>query len=381
MDQPKYTRLMDALARVPDPRQARGKQLEWPFLLGIIASALLSQQRSGRAIAQWAKGHARTLLATFRPARHRVPSASTIRRTLHQIDVVALERHLAQVAPRARAARPPNRGGLCGYAIDGKHVRGAGSHGHPIHLVSLVCHHSGRVLAQTAVAHKRHESSAVPALLAGRDLAGSLLTMDAGLTQQALARQILRQQGHYLMVVKRNQHQLYDDLAWFFATPPLPCDPPWRTSERVSKGHGRIETRRLTCTVDDDRYLGWPGVRQILQRECERIIVKTGVVTRAVTFALTSVPPQVAGPAHLAALWRGHWTIENRVHYVRDVTMGEDAQAIHRGQAPQALAALRNSLLTLLRAAGWTNIADALRHYNASARAAVRFVGTPIPRL
>ena len=382
MDRRQYSRLLDALAHVPDPRAARGKQLEWRFLLGVIACALLSQQRSGRAMAQWAKQHARTLLAAFKPVHRRVPSASTIRRALRALDVVALEQHLAQLAPGASLPTPsstPPR--LQGYAIDGKHVRGAALHGHPTHLVSLVCHQSSRVLAQTAVAHKRHEASAVPPLLAGRDLTGTILTMDAGLTHQTLARQILQQGGHYLMVVKRNQPQLYDDLAWFFDTPPLPCDPPWRTVTTINKGHGRLETRRLTCTIDDSAYLSWPGVRQILRRECERIIVKTGVVTRAVSYGLTSAPVEVASCADLAGFWRRHWTIENRVHYVRDVTMGEDGQALRCGQAPQALAALRNSLLNLLRGAGWTNIADALRHYNGSVRDAVRFIATPIARL
>jgi predicted transposase YbfD/YdcC len=386
MDQRQYSRLAQALADVPDPRHARGKQFEWAFLLGIIASALVSQQRNGRAIAQWAQRHARPLIAAFHPAHQRVPSASTIRRTLHRIDVAALEQRLARLAlPAPRRTRDTTAQtqptALRGLAIDGKHVRGAGACGHPTHLVSLVVHTTGQVLAQTAVAHKRHESSAVPALLHARDLTGAIITMDAGLTQQALAAQVVRQGGHYLMVVKRNQHQVYEDLTWFFATPPLACDPPWRVVETVSKGHGRLETRRLTCTADTDAYLTWPGVQQILRRECERIIIKTGQVTRSVTYGLTSVEPSTASPGVLEAVWRGHWTIENQVHYVRDVTMGEDAQHLARGSAPQAAAALRNSLLNLLRAAGWTNIADALRYYNNSARDAIRFVTAPIARL
>ena len=130
--------------------------------------------------------------------------------------------------------------------------------------------------------------------------------MDAGLTPQALAAQIVRQGGHYLMVVQRNQHQLSADLIWFFVTPPLACDPPGRVVETVSKGHGRLETRRLTCTTDPDEYLTWPGVRQILRRECERIMVKTGHVTRSVTYGVTSVESTGGSPAALEAVWRGH---------------------------------------------------------------------------
>ena len=79
----------------------------------------------------------------------------------------------------------------------------------------------------------------------------------------------------------------------------------------------------------------------------------------------------------LAALWRGHWTIENRRHYVRDVTLGEDACQVHTGQAPQALACLRNAVISLLRGAGWQNIAAGVRHYSTSVHDTLRLIGVP----
>ncbi len=304
-----------------------------------------------------------------------MPSESTLRRALQRVDVAELERSLATL-PSPASLPTPNHG-LNGHAVDGKYVRGAGAHGHPTLLVSLVGHTTTTVAAQLAVAHKRHESSAIPPLLAGRDLTGMVVTMDAGLTQAKLATQILAQGGHYLMVIKRNRRQLYDELTWFFDVAPLPCDGPWREVTTVNKGHGRLETRRLTCTDDLDDYLSWPGVQQVLRRECERVLLKTGVVTRAVTYALTSLRASEASPAELATAWRGHWSIENRRHYVRDVTMGEDAHQMYVGQAPRALAALRNSIISLLRGAGWRNIAAGLRHYNSSPQAALQFIGVP----
>jgi predicted transposase YbfD/YdcC len=264
---------------------------------------------------------------------------------------------------------------LQGYAVDGKAIRGAQAHGQPAHLVSLVQHGTGTVLAQTAVPDKRNEISAVPALLTGRTLRGTVITMDALLTQRTLATQILAQGGHYLMVVKRNQRQLYEELSWFFQTPPLPCEAPWGEYERVTKGHGRLETRRLTCTADLDGYLTWPGVQQIMRRESERIILTSGEVQRSVTYGLTSLAPAQATPAQLAGLWQGHWTIENRVHYVRDVTLGEDSGQVRTGHGAQALAALRNALISLLRHRGWRNIADALRHYHEHLHAALDLIG------
>ena len=149
----------------------------------------------------------------------------------------------------------------------------------------------------------------------------------------------------------------------------------------VNKGHGRLETRHLTCTDDLDDYLHWPGVQQVLRRECERVVLKTGEVTQAVSYAVTSLPACAVTLDELAALWRGHWTIENRRHYVRDVTLGEDACQMHTGQAPQALAALRNAVISLLRRAGWRNIAAGLRHYSASVQDALQFIGVPRPGL
>ncbi len=381
MDQPQYTKLMALVAALPDPRHARGKQLEWPFIWGVMLTAMLSQYRTPTAIAQWAKHHASALLAAFRPARRRVPSESTIRRALQRVDVAALERQVAALDAPAVPAPTSAPAAYAGQAIDGKHVRGAGAHGMPTVLVSLVTHHEAQVVAQTAVAQKRHESQAVPRVLAGRDLQGVVVTMDAGLTQPKIATQILAQGGHYLMVVKRNRRQLYDELTWFFDTPPLPCDRPWRSVTTVNKGHGRLEPRTLTCTDDLDDYLSWPGVQQVLRRDCERVRLKTGEVTRAVTYALTSLRADEAPPEEVAALWRGHWMIENGRHYVGDVTLGEDACQMHVGAAPQALAAVRNAVISLVRSAGWKNIAAGLRHYSLSLPDALQLIGVPSPGL
>jgi len=387
MDQPKSTTLVAVLAQVPDPRKLRGTRHAWIFIWTIICTALLSEQRTPHAIAHWAHLHAEELLTQLHPRRRRIPSESTFRRALRKVDLVALEQQVAHFTqhcagppapcqPAPAASSPPAPAApLHGQSIDGKAVRGAGMHGPRPHLVSLVAHSDARVLAQQAVADKRHESSAVGPLLQGRDLTGVVITMDAGLTQRKLAAQIIAQGGHYLMVVKRNQRCLHAELAGFFETPPLPCDLPWHDVQTVTKGHGRLETRHLTCTADLDDYLTWPGVQQVLRRMCERIVLNTGVVTRAVTYGITSLSDGEVSARQLEGLWRGHWTIENRVHYVRDVTFGEDQGQAYRGHTPQALAALRNGLLALIRRTGWRNVADALRTYGASIVAALRLLG------
>lgn len=177
MDQAQYSTLIDALRHIPDPRHARGKQLEWTMILGVIACALLCQQRSIAAIADWVEHHHTLLLSAFRPARQRVPSEATLRRALRAVDVLALEQQLHALTQTPPL--PPVQPGTAtrGYAVDGKYVRGAGAHGHPVLLVSLVNHASAHVLGQVAVADKQHESRGVAEVLADRDLAGSVITL------------------------------------------------------------------------------------------------------------------------------------------------------------------------------------------------------------
>lgn len=383
MDEGKYSNLMEAVIDMPDPRKARGKRHAWALLLTLISAALLSGQRSGRAIGQWVQEHSLELktrlplgAAGYRP----LPSPSTLRRALQAIDVPALEARLAHFAQQEDAPAVPT---ACapgqGLAVDGKAVRGANRHGAQVHLVSLVEHGSARVLQQVRVRDKSNEITAVPHLLAGRDLRGTVTTMDALLTQQAIAAQILRQHGHYLMIVKENQPTLYAALELVFQRPP-----PALTTHHLdrvtttSKGHGRLETRTLERTCALNGYVDWPGVGQVLRRTCQRIELTTGEVSEKVRYGVTSLSWQAASAAQVEAVWRGHWGIENKVHYVRDVSMGEDAGQIRTGQAPQALAALRNGLLTLLRSTGVTQIADALRHYAAHLDETLALIGVPL---
>jgi len=379
MDEPKYSSLMDAVVDIPDPRKARGKRHRWDVLLTLISAALLCGQRSGRAISQWVDDHTVDLM-THLPLPHKpLPSTATFRRALRAIDVAALETRLAQFAQTVPVTPPPETAPWQGQAVDGKAVRGAQLHREPVHLVSLVCHGSGVVRKQVRVRDKSNEITAVPVLLEGRDLQGTVTTMDALLTQQAIARQIREQRGHYLMVVKKNQPDLYRAIDLVFQLPPPPLvEHHLDQVTTVDKGHGRLETRTLERTCALNGYLDWPEVGQVLRRTCQRVMLTTGQVSEEVRYGVTSLGWQEADARLVEALWRGHWGIENKVHYVRDVTFGEDASRIHVGQAPQALAALRNGLLTLVRSTGVTAIADAVRSYAASLPETFQLIGGPL---
>ena len=135
------------------------------------------------------------------------------------------------------------------------------------------------------------------------------------------------------------------------------------TATTLDKGHGRIERRALKATTALNDYLDWPGVGQVGQVESE--VVKDGKTSHEIRYFITSVSRPVAGAGQLLKWARGHWSVENRSHYVRDVTMGEDASRIRKRSGPEVMAAFRNATIGLLRTMGVTNIAEALRR-NAS---------------
>jgi predicted transposase YbfD/YdcC len=359
------TTFASLVTAIPDPRRRRGCRFVWSVLLVLIGAALVSGQLTPSAISQWIREHAESLRAI---TGARLPSDATIRRTLQRVDVLALESCFQQCLSAASCT------GLQARALDGKAVRGAGTHGHPVHLVSEVCHNSGQVVQQQAVEHKSNEIPLVQQMLAGRDLQGLVLTTDALHTQRRTARQIVEQKGHYLMVVKGNQPELYTALEEWFAQPSW-FDEQAEHVTTFSKGHGRHEWRTLERRAVVALPWDWPGVHQVMRRHTVAEIISTGQRREHVGYGLTSLSWQQASAADLERLWRGHWHIENKVHYVRDVTWREDASQCWVGHASHALAALRNGLTNLLRQAGWTNIAAALRHFGADCQCALRFIG------
>ena len=382
MVQLQYTGMLERFKDVPDPRTRPNRIYPWQLLWGLIGAAMASACQTPTAIARWITEHRDHLLAVLPPTLVRLPSESTIRRTLASVDVSKLDVALTTLpthtapAPLQDAAPDPSTP-LVGQAIDGKNLRGVTRDGHPCQLVSLVEHSSATVLAQQQVSRKRDERSAVPLLLAQRDLRNTVISLDALHTLKPTARLILSLGGDYLMVVKNNQRTLYEFLDMLFSLPAHPADHEvWDQSGPTSeKGHGRLETRTLISGNAHIEDVDWPGVGQVIRRECERIEVKTGKVTHEVSYGLTSLSPERADAAMLEAVWRGHWTIENRVHYVRDVSFGEDRGHAASGATARALASVRNALLYLFRQAGWRLVPDALAHYGASVQRAFSLVG------
>lgn len=387
MSQADYTTLMNCLCEIPDPRDPRGQRYEWSYLLTLAALALLAGQRSMRGMGQWVTERREALVEALAPKWRRTPSAITLSRILGDIDIDRLEACLGEYQQQldgqdgvSGSVELADGRRLVGQSLDGKTLRGASKHGDDVHLVSRVRHESGIVLEQMRVPTKIDERKAAQRLLQGEYMGHTLTTLDALHTQTKLAEQILAQGGEYLMVVKQNQPTLYEQIETAFATLP-PTHPADRRfwgyaiHRSTEKGHGRREQRMLERITALNDYVAWPGVQQVLRRTCWRHNPRTGVTEQHVHYAITSLSSQAITLAQLEQFWRWHWTIENVPHYIRDVSWGEDHCQVRTGNAPQALAALRNTLLGLLRLEGWPCIPTAQRHFDANLQHALRFIG------
>jgi predicted transposase YbfD/YdcC len=135
------------------------------------------------------------------------------------------------------------------------------------------------------------------------------------------------------------------------------------TATTIDKGHGRVERRTLKATTALNEYLDWPGVAQVGQ--VQSVVQKDGKTTHEIRYFISSVPRKQADAGQLLTWARGHWSIENRSHYVRDVTFGEDTSRVRKGSGPEVMATIRNAAIGFLRSTGAMNIAETIRR-NAS---------------
>jgi len=259
-------------------------------------------------------------------------------------------------------------------AVDGKTLRGSKKHGAPgTHLLSVLSHRLGLTLEPQAVDAKTNEMKAIETVLAHIVLQGRVLTMDALLTQRPVAQTIVDKGGDYVMIVKENQPKRKEEIELVFTMPP--AGDRQESVRTVDMGHGRIETRQRTTSEALVGYSDWPGLAQVFAVGRHVITKKTGQERAEMVYGVTSLSPEQADPGRLLELVRGHWGIENKSHWVRDVPFDADRSQVRRGHIPQLMAALRNMAIGLLRRAGYTNIAKACRLMAAQPAKALALVG------
>jgi predicted transposase YbfD/YdcC len=385
--------LLDRLRQVPDPRRLRG--LRHPLLVILVLTAcatLVVGNDSVTAIRQWAARIPQDVLcrlgARFHPLRGRytVPSERTFRRVLAGLDGDALdaatcgyaadvvrgdapapviptsgdepvEREQRRAATRA-VTHPAPAGLLPAAAIDGKLLRGSRTPTGQVFLVAAVTHDRGVVLGQRQVPDKRGENAVIADLLAPLDVAGMMLTLDALHTSRKTARLITGSlQAHYTLILKGNQPLAFQAAqALLSGTDTEFAD---HTDVDADRGHGRTERRTFRVAPCDDTL--FPGARQVFRLRRDTGGLDGVRTSKEIIHGIVSLDADQAGPHHLDAYVRGHWAVENRLHWTRDMTFHEDDSQLRTGTAPRAIASFRNLSLNIFRLAGRANIAHARR--------------------
>jgi predicted transposase YbfD/YdcC len=274
------------------------------------------------------------------------------------VDATALAAVLgAWLTDRDRPAQQQQQQRRRAVAVDGKTLRGAkGDDGRQVHLLAAMDHTTRAVLGQRHVDGAPGEVPGFRPLLADLDLAGVVVTADALHTHPGAAEYLVTgKQADYLFTVKANQPTLLHRCA---AIPWQDVPVADRTRDR---GHGRVELRTLKAVTVD--HFGFPHAAQVLQVTRKTRDLATRRWHTVVVYAITSLPFAQGRPARLADLLRGHWMIENGLHWVRDVTYDEDRSQLRTGTGPQVMACLRNLVIGTLSRAGPVNLAAALRHH------------------
>jgi predicted transposase YbfD/YdcC len=357
MNQGKVKPLRHILAEVVDPRAEQGQRHEFIAILMLVCAAMLCGYDNPHQIATWGQSLEPEFLRDLGFKRGVAIAKSQLYAVLSQMDVASLERLLgAWVESVLHELEPDNP--LPAVAVDGKTLHGSKKLGAVLsHLLSAVSHGLGLTLYQVGVDRKTNEIPLVQELLKGLLIEGRVFTMDALLTQRQLAQTIVDHKGDYFMLAKGNQANLQQDIRLYFADPAAPGV---LSTTILELGHGRIERRSLSVTTELNDYLAWPAVGQAGLIERVRIAKNTGeLLSHEQVCFVTSLTPHRATPAQLLELNRGHWTIENKSHYVRDVSFNEDASRVRKGASAQVMAAFRNVTLAVLRRVGVTHIQEA----------------------
>lgn len=342
--------LSEVYATITDPRKPRGVRHRLATVLTIAQCAVLAGAKTLVAVHEWSTEADREALSRHGIGPGEVlPSETTIRRALALVDADTFDRAVAAWM----ALKVGDLGGRRVIAVDGKTMRGARREGGAPHLVAALDHGTGAVLGQLAVAAKSNEIPALRDLLDTMDITGAVITADAMHCQRETARHITGAGGHYVLTVKANQPALRDKLK----------DLPWKdvpATSTSSASHGR-RVRRTVKAIAAPAWVDFPGAAQVLQVRRTRTI--KGRKHIEVVYLICSLSMTQAPPATVAAWIQGHWCIENKLHWVRDVVFDEDRHQLKSGRGPQVMATLRNTAISILRLTGTPQIASRLRHH------------------
>jgi predicted transposase YbfD/YdcC len=357
--------LYEIFAAIPDPRSRHGRRYDLPFLLTCLMAALLCNANHSEAVAEWCRDHQSLLRVLFPDRQFLHPTGALYRWLLPQLEVKSVEAVLSCWVRSTLVVVPDEP-----IALDGKVVRGAktGDQSAP-HLLSFRTHQSQETLWQIRVDDKTNEIPVAQAVLPTLVQPGRIYTADALHTQVNWMRVIHENKAFTILTVKGNQPTLLHDLSTYFADPHAH----YTMAETWDRRRGRVEHRCIRVSNEMNAYLNasWPHIRQVAQ--LTRVISSKTGTTIEIVYLITNLSPAQASPMRLLEVVRGHWSIENGSHYVRDVTFAEDRSQIRTGAAPQIWATFRNLAITLLHRTGTSQIAATRRFFSHHPALAFRF--------
>ncbi len=347
--------LLRCFDQVPDPRAAN-VSFSLPSLLAITLLAVLCRCDDYDEIACWAQERAQWL-ATFLDLPQdehgpRTPHADTFERVFRRIRPAALERAFIAFT---QGLAEVSAGRL--VAIDGKTLRGSidcGGRKAAIHMVHAWDQHNHLVLGQLAVDDKSNEITAVPKLLELLDVKDAVVSLDAMHCHKDTAGAIRKAGADYLLAVKENQKNLHEDIKLFFDDAIEQGDAGLaQATDEPDSSHGRLDERQAWVSGDvawlRRRHAGWKDLSGVVCVEGRRLDFKTGRQTTTRRYYLTSVEPREFVPQRLLKQVRGHWGVENQLHWCLDVSFGDDASRVRKDHGPRNLAVIRRQALNLLR--------------------------------
>jgi predicted transposase YbfD/YdcC len=381
--------LYRAFEQVKDGRKAKGKRYPLALLLTLILLGKMAGETKIDGIIDWINERKKEIKKLLNWPKD-FPVSKTYKEALAKCDHHEVARAVAQVLVKARAVeccdeepsrlvahQAPNKDRLIHTAVDGKILRGTLKHARddqpPVHLLSFYECESGIVLDQFVVSRKNNEESACQAILHPLLVKGRIISADAIFSCRGWCAAVHTYEGYYVLPIKENTPAVLRDLIEFFEDKGIDRGE-FQYHKEPNKGHGRVEVREIwTSTQMNDWFAkDWAGIAQVFR--IRRTVKEKGEERVEIVYGITNLPRKKANAKRILELNRKHWLIENRLHYRRDVTLGEDASQVRSAGAPEVLAALNGGLLALLDFLGVRNVAKQMRHFCAHPREALQLL-------
>lgn len=364
--------------KVKDRRKAKGKRYPIAFVLTLVLLGKMAGQKSISGIRDWIEArekHLRKKLNWWKG----FPVNTTYTDVLACCDPEEVVEVIKSVIAKARAKEEcgtePSR--LVAYkeegenlihtAMDGKTMRGTLHHARenqpPVHLLALYEVETGITMAQETVESKENEITAAKRFLDPVYVKGRIISSDAMHTQKGWCAGVNAYGGYYLLIVKENQPTMYEDLHDFFKDKD-PDSSEWEYYKKVQKGHGRLEAREIWTSTQMNEWFAkdWAGIAQVFK--VHRWVRERDKEREEIAYGISNLSRKQSNAEQTLCLNQKHWSVENRSHYRRDVTLGEDACQVRVDGAPPVLAAINGGVLALMDFLGVKNMASKMRHFD-----------------